>query len=59
MMKRAGIVIMGLLLPFGQVWSAEGAATSGWQVTPFFRLQLVHRLREERRGAAGAALGIA
>ena len=36
MMKRAGIVIMGLLLPFGQVWSAEGAATSGWQVTPFF-----------------------
>lgn len=27
---------MGLLLPLGQVWSAEGAATSGWQVTPFF-----------------------
>jgi len=71
MMKRAGIVMMGLLLPLGQAWSSEAATTSGWQVTPFFgyssaidfeksdevqpvsrsaslfRLQLVHRLREE------------
>lgn len=36
MMKRAGIAMMGLLLPLGPVWSAEGATTSGWQVTPFF-----------------------
>ena len=36
MMKRAGIVMMGLLLPLGQAWSSEAATTSGWQVTPFF-----------------------
>ncbi|WP_421301268.1 porin family protein [Aeromonas veronii] len=35
-MKRVGIAMMGLLLPLGPVWSAEGATTSGWQVTPFF-----------------------
>ncbi|HHQ4693248.1 TPA: outer membrane beta-barrel protein, partial [Aeromonas veronii] len=35
-MKRAGIVMMGLLLPLGQAWSSEAATTSGWQVTPFF-----------------------
>jgi len=35
MMKRAGIVIIGLLLPLGQGWSAEPAVKSGWQVTPF------------------------
>ena len=36
MMKRARIVMMGLLLPLGQAWSSEAATTSGWQVTPFF-----------------------
>ncbi|HEA3084405.1 TPA: outer membrane beta-barrel protein [Aeromonas dhakensis] len=35
-MKRAGIMMMGLLLPLGQAWSAEGEAAPGWQVTPFF-----------------------
>ncbi|RQM45252.1 porin family protein, partial [Aeromonas caviae] len=35
-MKRAGIMMMGLLLPLGQAWSVEGEATPGWQVTPFF-----------------------
>lgn len=35
-MKRTGIMMMGLLLPLGQAWSAEGEAAPGWQVTPFF-----------------------
>ncbi|MGL5974474.1 MAG: outer membrane beta-barrel protein, partial [Aeromonas sobria] len=35
-MKRAGIAMVGLLLPLGQAWSSEGATTSGWQLTPFF-----------------------
>lgn len=35
-MKRAGIMMMGLLLPFGLAWSADGEAGLGWQVTPFF-----------------------
>lgn len=35
-MKRAGIMMMGLLLPLGQAWSADGEAGLGWQVTPFF-----------------------
>lgn len=29
-------MMMGLLLPLGQAWSAEGEAAPGWQVTPFF-----------------------
>lgn len=29
-------MMMGLLLPLGQAWSAEGEAALGWQVTPFF-----------------------
>lgn len=29
-------MMMGLLLPLGQAWSAEKEAALGWQVTPFF-----------------------
>ena len=29
-------MMMGLLLPLGQAWGAEGEAALGWQVTPFF-----------------------
>ena len=29
-------MMMGLLLPLGQAWSADGEAGLGWQVTPFF-----------------------
>ena len=35
-MKSSGIVMMGLLLPFGQAWGTGAAAKTGWQVTPFF-----------------------
>ncbi|MEN9584746.1 MAG: hypothetical protein RLZZ616_1752 [Pseudomonadota bacterium] len=35
-MKRAGIMMMGLLLPLGQAWCAEATASTGWQMTPFF-----------------------
>ncbi|MGY4027637.1 outer membrane beta-barrel protein [Aeromonas rivuli] len=34
-MTRAGVMVVGMLLPLGQSWGEESAADLGWQLTPF------------------------